>query len=562
MAYLNAVAAQVRVKRCRDALTAELRDHMELQREDYLAAGLPEAEAEARAIADMGDPVLVGGQLDATHRPRTRWAGILAALTMLALSLLLPRLCAGRDSSCLDLLAVLASGGALLLLACTDYTLWVKAALPLSSLWAAGACLRFHLLLGNPTPLPAWLPQPVFTSMLMLCGPQMLAVAMPVVAALLACRLRGRGWDGFLPCLALPVTTAALAFTYRHTGYDPDAVALMALAGFSVPALALGMGFFRVDRRAARCLLGCLAAAAPALFLRDFLPWMRMDQPYWTDVVFPLIRSARPLGRSAGLARVTVPDTLYPLSNLLPAAIIIHFGWIPFALLTLAGIGLFAALLRRFLPMENRMGRLIGLAGVATLLAQVAVFPPGQLPAVSGKPLLPPALPRQRHAAVRRRHRRHAPLRPPGRMPARAGSTATAAPVPDGIAATPKDRRFLPGKPQKLPQSPCGDSDGASTGRPAGAPQLPQSPSAPAPSKREPGWEPSGSLYDSQNGPKSCGFHADQDADSRPMAYGAAGWSSAHLPSETQRRSPCPVIFGTGAPMSSARSNCPRAPPA
>ena len=88
-AYLNTVAAQVRVRRCRDALTAELRDHLELQKADYLAAGLPEAEAEARTLADMGDPVLVGGQLDAAHRPETRWAGILAALTMLALGLLL-----------------------------------------------------------------------------------------------------------------------------------------------------------------------------------------------------------------------------------------------------------------------------------------------------------------------------------------------------------------------------------------------------------------------------------------------------------------------------------------
>lgn len=374
-AYLNTVAAQVRVRRCRDALTAELRDHLELQKADYLAAGLPEAEAEARTLADMGDPVLVGGQLDAAHRPETRWAGILAALTMLALGLLLPRLFAGRSSSRLDLLAVLVSGGALLLLACTDYTLWVKAALPLAALWAAGAGLRFHLLLSDPIPipLPDWLPQPVFTATLMLCGPQMLAVVMPVVAALLACRLRGRGWDGFLPCLALPVTTAALAFAYRHTGYDPDAVALMALIGLSVPALTLGMGFFRVHRRAARCLHGFCAAATLALFLRGFLPWMWMDQPYWTDVVFPLIRSARPLGRSAGFARIAVPDTLRPLSNLLPAAIIIHFGWIPFALLTLAGIGLFGALLRRFLPMENRMGRLIGLAGIATLLTQTTV---------------------------------------------------------------------------------------------------------------------------------------------------------------------------------------------
>ena len=78
--YLNRVASQIRVKRARIPLMDELREHMECQREAYLAEGMDETEAQNRAIADMGDALLVGGELDRVHRPRIHWKGVLIAL--------------------------------------------------------------------------------------------------------------------------------------------------------------------------------------------------------------------------------------------------------------------------------------------------------------------------------------------------------------------------------------------------------------------------------------------------------------------------------------------------
>ena len=85
--YLDQVARQVRVVRIREPLTAELGDHMLSQKEEYLAAGLSEEEAERRTTEDMGNALLVGGELDAAHRPATQWKGIAIAMLLLSLGL-------------------------------------------------------------------------------------------------------------------------------------------------------------------------------------------------------------------------------------------------------------------------------------------------------------------------------------------------------------------------------------------------------------------------------------------------------------------------------------------
>ena len=72
--YLDTVGAQVRWKRVRPALTQELRTHLEEQAEAYRAEGLPAAEAEAKAVRQMGDAEQIGLALDAVHRPKRQTA--------------------------------------------------------------------------------------------------------------------------------------------------------------------------------------------------------------------------------------------------------------------------------------------------------------------------------------------------------------------------------------------------------------------------------------------------------------------------------------------------------
>lgn len=87
--YIECVAEQVRWKRARQVVTAELAQHLEDQRAAFASEGREDAEAERLAVEEMGDPVAVGAELDRIHRPRPQWSlislVILIALTGTAL---------------------------------------------------------------------------------------------------------------------------------------------------------------------------------------------------------------------------------------------------------------------------------------------------------------------------------------------------------------------------------------------------------------------------------------------------------------------------------------------
>lgn len=77
--YLEAVREQVRWKRAQPMVLEEIKNHINDQKNVLIKEGLDEATATYKAIAEMGDPVVVGGQLDHVHRPKPDW--MLLALT-------------------------------------------------------------------------------------------------------------------------------------------------------------------------------------------------------------------------------------------------------------------------------------------------------------------------------------------------------------------------------------------------------------------------------------------------------------------------------------------------
>ncbi|MGM9538459.1 MAG: permease prefix domain 1-containing protein [Candidatus Onthomonas sp.] len=85
--YLQKVEEQIRWKRARTAVTRELRQHLEDQKEVCLAAGFRPEEAEDEAVRQMGDPVPVGRELDRLHRPRPQWGLIALTLALVAVGM-------------------------------------------------------------------------------------------------------------------------------------------------------------------------------------------------------------------------------------------------------------------------------------------------------------------------------------------------------------------------------------------------------------------------------------------------------------------------------------------
>ncbi len=86
--YLSLCTGQMRCKAMRPVVEAELAAHIQDQKEAYLAEGLEEAEAEAMAIRQMGDPVETGSALDRVHRPKMDWktVGLILLLAVLGLT--------------------------------------------------------------------------------------------------------------------------------------------------------------------------------------------------------------------------------------------------------------------------------------------------------------------------------------------------------------------------------------------------------------------------------------------------------------------------------------------
>ena len=89
--YLNTAGEQIRWKRARPALLAELRTHLLDQQDACLAAGMSREEAQAEAIRQMGDPVTTGQGLDRVHRPKAQW-GLLALTGAVAVTGVILRL--------------------------------------------------------------------------------------------------------------------------------------------------------------------------------------------------------------------------------------------------------------------------------------------------------------------------------------------------------------------------------------------------------------------------------------------------------------------------------------
>ena len=66
--YLNTVGEQIRWKRARASVMLVLEQHMTDQRDAFANDGYDEAES--MAVEEMGDPVVLGTQLDGIHRPK------------------------------------------------------------------------------------------------------------------------------------------------------------------------------------------------------------------------------------------------------------------------------------------------------------------------------------------------------------------------------------------------------------------------------------------------------------------------------------------------------------
>ncbi|MBF4695781.1 permease prefix domain 1-containing protein [Fusibacter ferrireducens] len=87
--YSRLVCSQIRWEGAREPISKEIENHIMDQRDAYIADGVDETEAIEHALCQMGDPVVIGTQLDRTHRPKAQWGMLLLTMTMVMMGVLI-----------------------------------------------------------------------------------------------------------------------------------------------------------------------------------------------------------------------------------------------------------------------------------------------------------------------------------------------------------------------------------------------------------------------------------------------------------------------------------------
>jgi cell division protein FtsW (lipid II flippase) len=87
--YLKVICDQIRWKKAHNVISEELENHILDQKEAFVHSGLDEKTATENALAEMGDPVLIGTELDRAHRPKVDRSIILFIIVALIMNLVI-----------------------------------------------------------------------------------------------------------------------------------------------------------------------------------------------------------------------------------------------------------------------------------------------------------------------------------------------------------------------------------------------------------------------------------------------------------------------------------------
>lgn len=81
--FIKQILEQIKYKKIRPYIEYELKDHIEMLKEEYIQSGLNEQDAYNKAIIQMGNAQQIGTKLNETHKPHTEWSIIVLVASLL-----------------------------------------------------------------------------------------------------------------------------------------------------------------------------------------------------------------------------------------------------------------------------------------------------------------------------------------------------------------------------------------------------------------------------------------------------------------------------------------------
>jgi len=387
-AYLTSVCDQIRWKKARDVVSQELENHITDQADTYIKDGLDEKSAIESAIEEMGDPVVVGEQLDRVHRPRPDWVmlGVTALLVVIGGVLLYYILSQGDPMTMISfrhyLFYLLIGVIALVTIYFVDYSIIGKYPKTLFiAFLAVCACVVF---LGprirNVTYAQLDMPSVFNISLLLI----------PLFAGV-AYNQRGKRYGGLLVCLAFYVLAAALSLRV----YNGGGLILFSIAFLILMTVTISRNWFPVNKPAALAinyvpvvlLLFFIVMRSNAFRQRLFNAFFPHFDPmgYWYQGA--VIRSILSGVKLWGTAQVQWPDSLPNFSGLsiehiLPSwnsdlmltYLMYKFGAIVGIVLTLAILALIVRLFIVVSRQKSALGFAVSLSVALAITLQSAFY--------------------------------------------------------------------------------------------------------------------------------------------------------------------------------------------
>lgn len=374
-AYLDAVAEQIRWKRAKPVVLAELEQHLEDQRDTFASEGC--ANAEQLAVEEMGDPVSVGTELDRIHRPKPQW-GLLTLTVLLALAGAVLRVVLTADWSVYGenfylrrtVLAFVLGCGALLLGYFLNYV----------QLGRWGRALYFvELVVGiwALTRSPGISGRSYYTSYVTLCY--------PVVYVFWLNTWRRKGWMGLTAALLGGIPLGMICMFGPHM----FSLVMLFVVGTVSALLAAWNDWFGMGRQKSvgAVLLWKLAVAgvtAGSVFLsgdgfRRLAVVLHPERdPMGSGYQASMIRQALETAQWVGAGEWSIAISGRPYETTVPGCdgsdllttLIYKMGWLPFLAVVLVFGVLVVWMLSRCLRQKSQLGKMVVLAVFLTLSGQ------------------------------------------------------------------------------------------------------------------------------------------------------------------------------------------------
>lgn len=371
--YLDVVAEQIRWKRARSIVTAELERHLEDQRDAFVGDGVENAEE--LAVEEMGDPVAVGTDLDRIHRPKPQW-GMLAMTIILALAGVLLRifLTAGWEVEYMvedPVRALIAFAvGCIALLAgyFLDYSRLSRhvGKLYLGTL-VIGAVLLWRSPIISGTSYYA----------------RYITLIFPVVYALWLFSCRNKRWYGLVMAISggVPLALFCCLVPYKMSLF------VYLLSGLIMIVMAAWNDWFGLGKW--KSLFPPLACAGIGIVTHGMIAWNWAEarlriflhpekDPLGRGYQALKIREALKHAQRIGEGTWETAVSQYPYEKMVPecesdaflTTVIYKLGWVPFLLIVLTFAVFMFWLMIRYTKQKSQLGRLIVMAVILPLTMQ------------------------------------------------------------------------------------------------------------------------------------------------------------------------------------------------